>query len=851
MYSNHSKFVNAHTARRVCRKIAHRRRGVASILSMMFMVIFGSLAAAMAVVAHGNMRTANSSLQVNRAMGAAETGLVFALQRVRAEATNFVVEKGVIDGGFAERLWMGGPYLPGDGNVESPGGAGYGIVHAIRDAHLADLHSMIVLPGDQNLPTIDGQFGTLRVRPIALDADDQGNPNTNGPHFRLKYELTAADPDGNVAVRVTSQGVDGTIRRTLQVDFNITKRIEFAVISPSRIMIGKNVSVEGPIGSLFGTEPDELSPPHGHPVRIHSDFYYLDNGLANSLDLFHQKLRDFDVDGDNRLRPNHPVESQGLSGTGFSDVTGDGYVTDFDIFLAHYGNGGVVVYDSELAGQGANFTDDPQLGRLIDFARPDRDGDGKITSMDTLLGYMDGVLDHRDRYAKVHGRLMFAITREEWESAHGGLNYQEVVQGPISPGLDRAPVRFGVGIDELRPITTDMFNSSGSWFKSRAQSGVDFISQVQSQMASGDGELICPHPSLLPEHWGDDGVESWWYQQLCHNNADALIYHPDDPNADETWDWEEVPYGANPLGGVYDYYLRPIFRDMTFTNVFIPKGLNGLFKNCTFVGVTFIDTYPDNEHLYWNIAGQVNSVGELTEFGENLTETSDGQPINPIGSRIHSNNVRFHDCTFLGSISGEKPLHYTHWRNKVQMTGVIRFYLDTDDDDLHEQPDSAVLIALLNGISGSDKAELAKSSILMPGWSTDVGSFISDASADPADLPIVKLRGTIVAGILDIRGNADVHGTLLMTFRPSCAVHPLKLYASECTGAMLGNFSTTIGYFGPDYGDQEGISPDDPDFAGFGEIRLRYDPNAVLPDGIPWPIRMDPIPATYTEGGAL
>ena len=37
-------------------------------------------------------------------------------------------------------------------------------------------------------------------------------------------------------------------------------------------------------------------------------------------------------------------------------------------------------------------------------------------------------------------------------------------------------------------------------------------------------------------------------------------------------------------------------------------------------------------------------------------------------------------------------------------------------------------------------------------------------------------------------------------------------------------------------------------FEGFGEIRLRYDPNAQLPDGIPWPVRMQAVTGTYVEG---
>jgi hypothetical protein len=66
---------------------------------------------------------------------------------------------------------------------------------------------------------------------------------------------------------------------------------------------------------------------------------------------------------------------------------------------------------------------------------------------------------------------------------------------------------------------------------------------------------------------------------------------------------------------------------------------------------------------------------------------------------------------------------------------------------------------------------------------------------------------------------------------------------------MTDAFNTTIGYFGPSDGDPEGVDPADADFEGFGEIRLRYDPDALLPDGIPWPVRMQSVPETYIEGG--
>src|SRR5688572_26243354 len=120
------------------------RRGVASVLAMMFLVIFGSLAAAMAVVAQGNLRTADSGLKLSRAMSAAETGMVFAARRLASEGSRFVIEKGVVDGSYGEDLWLGTYDEGADGTVTVLPPSGYtvttpptGLAEAVRDAHLA------------------------------------------------------------------------------------------------------------------------------------------------------------------------------------------------------------------------------------------------------------------------------------------------------------------------------------------------------------------------------------------------------------------------------------------------------------------------------------------------------------------------------------------------------------------------------------------------------------------------------------------------------------------------------------------------------------------------------------------
>lgn len=809
-------------------KPTYKRRGVSSVLAMMFMVIFGSLAAAMAVVAQGNLRTADSALQVSRAMSAAETGLTFAIARLSSEAKRFVIEKGVVDGDFAADLWSGTVNQAADGDLTIMPSDGYddsastptNVVEAIRNAHLADSHSFDKVIGDAALPNIDFVFGILRVKPIALSTDANGDPDPQAAYFRLKYELLADEP----FVRVTCQGFSGKISRTLQMDFRIDKRIEFAILSPNRIMIGKNVRVEGPLGSRYGIDPltglpnpSELNPTNGHPLVMKSDFYYLDAALDLIIDKLYDQVMLFDEDNDGRLRPDHPTESLGLADPDLFDYNGDEYVDDFDLFMAHYDinppDGQIVIADE--------FLDiDNQLARLIDLAYPDRDGDG-LPGMpsDIALGYNDGVIDGDDLYAKVHGRLAFAVSQAAWDAAHPP-SFHAVVQGPVRSEIDEAPVEFEVSDEDLREITTDMFSDTQTWFDVTAQA--NFPVQVADGIAAG-GEHV--GPGVLEY---DDGST-----------------------------WEEVPFGAATAGGAaYDFYRREIYRNMTFENVRIPIGSNALFENCTFVGVTYIETEPDCVHENWNYAGALQRIEDPPASGTYVYELKfpgleaelAGAPVPD--TRIISNNVRFHGCTFLGSISGIKPDEYTHWRNKVQITGETRFYIDEDDPDLLQEiadgnPDAPGWLAAIQGIGAADIAELEKSSLLLAGWSVDVGNFTNDQNADPTLTPKVKLKGTIVAGILDVRGTADIFGTLLMTYRP------VELEGPLFYGGLPDAFNTTIGYFGPSDGDGEGVDPDDATFNGFGEITLRYDPDAILPDGIPWPIQIDSQPLTYFEGGSM
>ena len=77
----------------------------------------------------------------------------------------------------------------------------------------------------------------------------------------------------------------------------------------------------------------------------------------------------------------------------------------------------------------------------------------------------------------------------------------------------------------------------------------------------------------------------------------AALNDPSDPTSPQPLDqtaFEEAPFGApHP----YDYYDRPIYENMLFTNVRSPAGSNALFRNCTFVGCTFVDTETAKEFM--------------------------------------------------------------------------------------------------------------------------------------------------------------------------------------------------------------------------------------------------------------
>jgi len=937
------------------------RRGIAAVLAMMFLILFSSLSVAMAIASRGNITTAATQLHVNRAQSAAETGLGVARARLAEAAARFLVAQSNIDGAFGEAWWIGDSAGLGERQVLPPRtgrqdlSAPAGLAAALAQVHTLDQNTVAVL--GVSTPILGNaaanasiseyqQSGWLFTPAVGIEV--AGNGQTLPP---LAYAITYAPLANGTDVRAIVTGYDlsysrggAFVKRTVMQDFRMSKKVKHAIISSSRVMIGKNVMVTGSLGLRFSA----VTASNGDPLILRSDFRGLSATLDNKLTALWNGLQQYDADGDNRLRSTHSVESQGVpsgsvdyNGDGqpdgaFDDVTGDGYVDEFDVFLKHYdlnGDGKVALSSALTAGTPAQgttpeFTTDEDLALLIDSSIPDRnrnsiygfvdtnnngrwdngeiflDYDSTVNSYrDQVLGYRDGFIDKRDQYAKVAGKLSFRTSQGAWSSAQGALAPK--LRGPIKPGKGESATNFAVADSELPNVSTAVFSSTQSGLKTKAD-GAALPAQVATSLGVSLTQLATyvearAAGTLLPRYLRVDS----------DTNLDGL------PENSATAYYEKTPFNAPAFS---DWYYRPVYENMVFKDVVIPMGNNGLYRNCTFVGVTYIQCDSANTHPLWSeygkmqlssstnrpapaiprfIYGDVASESsyptmlpasaipplqmvqmattpmDKADIPANQVSTTTGYHLlpNPLvvdgrrntDTKAHSNNIRFHDCLFVGSVVSDAPQNYTQVRNKIQFTGSTRFAsvhpLSPDDPNLNPQAD--------------DRADIAKSSMMLPGYSVDLGTFNSPPGQN------LQLKGAIIAGVMDVRGNADIDGALLLTFAPQLGQAPLV----DSSGNAMGNpadYNATLGYFGPADGDNEGLDPttlpvvngvriagwdtngdgladvagtqSQPagstaiPFNGYGRINLRFDPNMTLPNGIMLPMQMEPLAGTYKEG---
>jgi hypothetical protein len=165
------------------------------------------------------------------------------------------------------------------------------------------------------------------------------------------------------------------------------------------------------------------------------------------------------------------------------------------------------------------------------------------------------------------------------------------------------------------------------------------------------------------------------------------------------------------------------------------------------------------------------------------------------GTSTNSNNIRFDNCTFNGPIVTTPSTDTSSgwWqRNQLYFTGAATFQNQTT----------------------------VPATILAPNFSLDIGN----------DNPTMRddnvLTGAIVGGIVDIRGTAQVYGTIISMFD---------------TSGYSSGYVSNIGATTAD-GGSETTEPGD-----VGVINITPDPDKLLPSGIMSPIVIKPSQDTYSE----
>ncbi len=157
------------------------------------------------------------------------------------------------------------------------------------------------------------------------------------------------------------------------------------------------------------------------------------------------------------------------------------------------------------------------------------------------------------------------------------------------------------------------------------------------------------------------------------------------------------------------------------------------------------------------------------------------------------NNVRFNNCQFNGSI----------------VTGVAGTFSWMD------------YCLYFTGSANFDNQYMEESTILAPNFNVNIGN-----TQELEDTESV-LTGAIVGGIVDIRGNARIDGTILSMFDPSIF------------GGMARAYGTNVGF--SDENNEAGIPED------VGTIVISPDPTRLLPSGIISPIVITCDANSYVE----
>jgi hypothetical protein len=384
---------------------------------------------------------------------------------------------------------------------------------------------------------------------------------------------------------------------------------------------------------------------------------------VDEYDLF---LKEFDTNGDKRVSTGEFTNSS----------TGKSY--DADLFKA---------IDSLSAPM---FNEDKNGNGILEIGE-DQNANGSLDVDPTRAGFQDGYIDNLDGYAKVRGQITLSATAASWQNdlntREPGATIQDKIEGTVAPtDPNTSAVTFGKSnIFDLAP---ENFEQAAQNFKGKTGTTAGPVKRVAGRientvLSAADVSYATPAvqittvPSGVTAYKVGDIVAKSTFDS--YNSGKTAANQLAAANGTNNT-IEKTPFGSTTWQATYK---RPIFKNVAFKNVQIPKGMNALFDGCTFEGVTWVET----EHDITNASGSVQSSStegmnwaQRKVSGDTFSNTkvllssgtpATGQTITK-GSQL-GNNLRFNNCTFNGPLANNYATAYTHFSNSMEFTGATLF----------------------------------------------------------------------------------------------------------------------------------------------------------------------------------
>jgi hypothetical protein len=270
------------------------------------------------------------------------------------------------------------------------------------------------------------------------------------------------------------------------------------------------------------------------------------------------------------------------------------------------------------------------------------------------------VIDNRDAYSKIRGEVSIAATAAAWQANMGSsTTIQDMIQGPIqtSDGSIDPAVKFGVDAADVFDLAPSNFDTSG--FKAQTGTAAGATATTWGATPSITNKVLSAADAQVMKVTAPGQTAFKVNDIVLKSDFDAANASlPSTKKATGTDVTpaaadERTPYGS---GSYQATFHRPVFKNMKFKNVQIPKGLNALFDNCTFEGVTFVS-------LQTNITNSSGQTSTNPNDGSTWAKKMKSGSFNvdtPLTSTnsygfSEGNNLRFNNCTINGPVASDVP----------------------------------------------------------------------------------------------------------------------------------------------------------------------------------------------------